>query len=86
MGSPAFRENAARVIFESTGYDRSGLGNFLTQVTADQKTPDSGATDTISMMKAKQVQAMPGSTLLENAPEKPGKGAGGPDVAPIVSA
>jgi len=57
LGSQGFREQAVRVIFESTGYDRLGLDNFLTQVNADQKTPESGATDTISIMKAKKVQA-----------------------------
>jgi len=78
LGSPNFREQAARVIFESTGYDRSGLENFLDQVAADQKTPMSGTTDSISIKKAKTAQSggaprpmVPENSLLGvKAPEK----------------
>jgi len=68
LGSVDFKDQATRVIFESTGYDRLGLDNFLTQVAADQKTHASGATDTISIMKAKQVQSgdVPNAALAEN--------------------
>jgi len=99
LGSVDFKDQATRVIFESTGYDRLGLDNFLTQVAADQKTHASGATDTISIMKAKQVQSgdMPKSalaenTLLRNAPDEKrtsselDKAADKPAVGPIVSA
>jgi hypothetical protein len=51
-----FGMEAARLIHESTAYDRNGLENFLTKVFADKASPHSGATDTISMNKAKHVQ------------------------------
>jgi hypothetical protein len=48
-----FLGEATRLINEVTSYDRSGLANFLQQLNADERTKDSGATDTIMIEKAK---------------------------------
>jgi len=48
-----FLSDATRLIHEVTSYDRTGLANFLQQLNADEHTKDGGATDTISMQKAK---------------------------------
>jgi len=56
--NPDFLANASRLIAESTQYDRSGLENFIVKINADSKTAAgfkaTGATDTISINKAKQ--------------------------------
>jgi len=48
-----FVANATRLIHEVTSYDRAGLANFLKQLNADEHTKEGGATDTISIQKAK---------------------------------
>jgi len=48
-----FLSDATRLIHEVTSYDRVGLASFLQQLNADEHTKDGGATDTISMQKAK---------------------------------
>merc|ERR1711988_519379 len=47
-----FQSNAARVIRESTDYDRLGTANFLSKVKADMNTVQGGATDTIMIKRA----------------------------------
>jgi len=51
-----FMPQAARLINESTAFDRAGLENFITKVFADHATRASGATDTITINKAKARQ------------------------------
>jgi len=53
VSANTFTEESARLIEESTTYDRLGLENFLDKIDADQATHKSGATDTISIQKAK---------------------------------
>ena len=48
-----FVANATRLIHEVTSYDRAGLANFLKQLNADENSKEGGATDTISIQKAK---------------------------------
>jgi hypothetical protein len=52
--SGEFKEESARLIQESTTYDRLGLKNFLDKIGQDQSTHKAGATDTISINKAKK--------------------------------
>jgi len=49
----SFLADAVRLIHEVTSYDRKGLQDFLKQLGADERTKESGATDTISIQKAK---------------------------------
>lgn len=49
-----FLAESARLIEESTAYDRLGLKNFLEKIDADQATYQSGVTDTLSIAKAKE--------------------------------
>lgn len=49
-----FLDESARLIEESTAYDRLGLKNFLDKIDADQTTYKSGVTDTLSINKAKE--------------------------------
>jgi hypothetical protein len=53
VSSDNFKEESARLIQESTTYDRLGLKNFLVKIDADQATHKSGITDTLSIQKAK---------------------------------
>jgi len=52
--SATFKEEAARVIRESTPFDHAGLRNFLNKIGADQATPGAGTSDTLSIAKAKE--------------------------------
>jgi hypothetical protein len=54
LSMASFRDEAARLIHESTAYDRNGLKNFLDKINADQTSHKSGTTDTISINKAKE--------------------------------
>jgi hypothetical protein len=49
-----FKDESARLISESTAYDRLGLKNFLDKISASQGTHKDGVTDTISINKAKE--------------------------------
>jgi len=63
VSSANFKEESARLIQESTTYDRLGLKNFLIKIDADQATHKSGATDTISIQKAKDNSSSPAQTV-----------------------
>jgi len=52
-----FGEEAVRLIQDATAYDLAGLANFLAKMYADQNSPSSGATDTVSVNKAKEAAA-----------------------------
>lgn len=54
VGKAYFCHQAARLIQESTAYDRDGLENFITKVYADQESHTCGVTDTISLATAKK--------------------------------
>merc|ERR1719498_1798747 len=49
-----FKDESARLISESTAYDRLGLKNFLDKISASQGTHKDGTTDTIAINKAKE--------------------------------
>jgi len=50
----SFLDESARLIEESTAYDRLGLKNFLDKISASQGTHKDGTTDTIAINKAKE--------------------------------
>ena len=54
-----FVTDAARLISESTAYDRKGLRNFLTKLGVDPSAQSSGTSDTISINRAKQAANTP---------------------------
>ena len=52
-----FLAEAERLVREATAYDRAGLQNFLSKIQADPDSRGSGATDSISISRAKKVQS-----------------------------
>jgi len=53
IATNSFKDESARLISESTAYDRYGLKNFLDKISAAQGTHKDGTTDTIAINKAK---------------------------------
>ena len=52
-----FLQDAERLLYTSTAYDRAGIKSFLDKLNADRMSQKSGVTDTISINQAKSPPA-----------------------------